>query len=95
MQIHFIAMAEVWETADNLFHEKPGEPGIVCVEKYADMKWIQLPDSMGSERLDVLDREEMICSCKKHKTMVYYMERGIYCFHCQVEGGFVFCEKKK
>ncbi len=87
-------MTEVWETTDNMFHTKPGEPNVFYVEKNVDMKWIQLPDSMGAERLNVLEIDSLVCTCKKHKTTVYYLEKKIYCYYCPVEGGFIFCEKK-
>lgn len=85
-------MTEVWETTDNLLHKKPGE-NIYFVEQNVDMKWIQVPDSMGSKRLNVLRKDIKICSCKKHKTQVYYLEENVYCYHCPTDGGFVFCEK--
>ena len=87
---------EVWETTNNIFHTRPYDNGdnIVMVEEGVDMKWVQMPDEFGGKKVNVVDKRRLICSCRRHRAMAYFLENDFVCLYCEIENGIVWFQKK-
>src|SRR5947207_10284663 len=87
-------MTEIWETTDNMFHNRPNDPYVIMYAQDIDMKWIQTPDELGGERINVAKKYYQPCIlCRKHSPMTYELENNLLCCYCTTKKTFAWCKK--
>lgn len=43
---------------------------------------LRTPKELGSKKLNVIDEFETLCSCEKHKTTLYILEKDYFTVNC-------------
>jgi hypothetical protein len=87
-------MTEIWQTTDDKFHTKPDNKNMIFFDPNVNPKWIQMPDNLGAERVNVLESKRIECLCKKHNTKAHFLENEFFVAYCESDKGFAWYDSK-